>query len=180
VDGALTDLDLVAGCIAGDARAERALFDRHVDQVYRTAFRLTGDHDMASDHTQETFIRAFSRLGQFRGDAPFASWLRTITASVVLNGTRRLEHRARVEHDLETVSSGVDEQASFDLKDRLGTVLGRMSDKLRQVFVMHDLEGYTHGEIARALRIPEGTSKGRLFDARALLRSALSDYSAGK
>jgi RNA polymerase sigma-70 factor (ECF subfamily) len=84
----VTDKQLVARCLAGDRAAERALYDAHVDRVYRLAFRLAGDSDLAQDFTQETFIRAFDRLGQFRGDASLATWLHTIATSVSLNGMR--------------------------------------------------------------------------------------------
>jgi RNA polymerase sigma-70 factor (ECF subfamily) len=82
--------DLIARARAG-SRAERALYDAHVDRVYRLAFRLAGDDALAQDFTQETFIRAFDRLGSFRGDAAFSTWLHTITTTVVLNGLRKVK-----------------------------------------------------------------------------------------
>lgn len=81
---------LVAQARAGDPAAERALFEAHVDRVYRLAFRMTGDTDLAEDRTQETFRRAFAKLEEFRGDAALSTWLHAITTRVVLNGLRKV------------------------------------------------------------------------------------------
>ena len=171
------DAELIARSLRGDPLAERALYDRHVDAVYRTAFRLSGDSDVAADYTQDTFIRAFNHLDQYRGDSPFDSWLRAIAASVALTGERkRARHRGLP--DEETLADPRDQRAAgSDLPDRVATALDRMSEKLRSVFLMHDVEGYTHAEIGAALDIPAGTSKARLSEARIQLRAALSDYS---
>jgi RNA polymerase sigma-70 factor (ECF subfamily) len=173
----VTDQQLVARCLAGDRSAERALYDAHVDRVFRLAYRLAGDSDLAQDFTQETFIRAFDRLGQYRGDASLATWLHTIATSVSLNGMRsvtRLRTRSAPVDELAELPSRHVPQAPHDLRDRLHAAIEGLSAKLRPVFVMHDVEGYTHDEIGAALGIPVGTSKARLFDARAKLRSALA------
>ena len=153
------------------------MYDAHVDRVFRLAYRLAGDSDLAQDFTQETFIRAFDRLGQYRGDASLATWLHTIATSVSLNGMRsvtRLRTRSAPVDELAELPSRQVPQAPHDLRDRLHAAIEGLSAKLRPVFVMHDVEGYTHDEIGAALGIPVGTSKARLFDARAKLRSALA------
>jgi RNA polymerase sigma-70 factor (ECF subfamily) len=175
----VNDHELVARCLAGDRSAERALYDAHVDRVFRLAYRLAGDTDLAQDFTQETFIRAFDRLGQYRGDASLSTWLHTIATSVSLNGMRSVTR-------LRTRSTPIDEAtdlptrgappAPHDLRERLHAAVDALSAKLRPVFVMHDVEGYTHEEIGRVLGIPVGTSKARLFDARAKLRAALAIF----
>ncbi|MES2179334.1 MAG: RNA polymerase sigma factor [Gemmatimonadota bacterium] len=173
----MTDKQLVARCLAGDDKAERALYDAHVERVYRLAYRLAGDADLAQDFTQETFIRAFGRLSQYRGDASLATWLHTIATSVSLNGMRsvtRLRARSTSIDDAgELPATGV-RTAPHDLRERLHASIDALSVKLKPVFVMHDVEGYTHEEIAGTLGIPVGTSKARLFDARAKLRAALA------
>jgi RNA polymerase sigma-70 factor (ECF subfamily) len=162
--------------LAGDARAERELFELHVDSIYRTAFRMSGDPDVAADHTQEVFIKAFANLAQFRGEASLRSWMRAITASVVLNSRRRRETVGRVVIDLEMLHdpgrSAIAERHS--LRDRLQLALERLPRKLRDTLLMHDFEGYTHTEIASALNIPVGTSKARVTDARSRLRKILN------
>jgi RNA polymerase sigma-70 factor (ECF subfamily) len=172
------DRQLVARCIAGDAAAERALYDAHVDRVYRLVHRMAGDPDLASDFTQETFIRAFERLEQFRGDSSLATWLHSIAVSVALNGMRKVKRiRGRTENIDESPMISVEPKGlTPDLKTRLHSAIDALSEKLRSVFIMHDVEGYTHDEIAGSLGIPVGTSKARLFDARAKLRLALAAF----
>jgi RNA polymerase sigma-70 factor (ECF subfamily) len=174
----LSDRQLVDRCLTGDALAERALYDAHVDRIYRLMHRMTGDGDLAADFTQDTFIRAFSRLEQFRGDASLGTWLHSIAVSIALNGMRKVRRiRGRTE-DLEEAAVMAVEPAvgSPDLRTRLFAAIDALSEKLRPVFLMHDVEGYTHDEIAGSLGIPVGTSKARLFDARAKLRLALAAF----
>lgn len=175
----VTDQEIVARCLAGDRSAERALYDAHVDRVFRLAYRLAGDTDLAQDFTQETFIRAFSRLSQYRGDASLSTWLHTIATSVSLNGMRpitRLRGRSAPVEEAAELPSMAAAPSPHDLRERLHAAIDALSPKLRPVFVMHDVEGYTHQEIGRTLSIPTGTSKARLFDARAKLRSALAIF----
>jgi RNA polymerase sigma-70 factor (ECF subfamily) len=179
MDSRLTDRQLVSRCLAGDAIAERELYDAHVDRVYRLAFRMAGDADLASDFTQDTFIRAFERLDQFRGDASLATWMHSITVSVVLNGMRSIKRiRGQTESMDQTSNIAAAEPAGFspDLKARLHAAIDALSERLRPVFLMYDVEGFSHDEIATALEIPVGTSKARLFEARAKLRVALAAF----
>jgi RNA polymerase sigma-70 factor (ECF subfamily) len=179
----VTDKQLVAQCLAGDRSAERALYDAHVDRVYRLAYRLAGDTDLAQDFTQETFIRAFERLGQYRGDASLATWLHTIATSVSLNGMRsvtRIRARSTPIDDVPELPASIASRAPHDLREKLHSSIDALSVKLKPVFVMHDVEGFTHEEIATTLGIPVGTSKARLFDARAKLRSALALFAGDR
>ncbi|MDB4916657.1 MAG: polymerase sigma factor, sigma-70 family [Gemmatimonadetes bacterium] len=182
-DDVVTDQQLVARCLAGDHAAERALYDAHVERVYRLAFRLAGDADLAQDFTQETFIRAFDRLSQYRGDASLATWLHTIATSVSLNGMRsvtRLRNRSASIDDVPELPAAAPRESPHDLREKLHASIDALSVKLRPVFVMHDVEGYTHEEIGLALGIPTGTSKARLFDARAKLRAALAIFAGDR
>ena len=173
----LLDRQLVNRCLAGDTLAERALYDAHVERIYRLMHRMAGDGDLAADLTQETFIRAFDRLEQFRGDPSLATWLHTIAVSVALNGMRKVKRiHARTETIEETVPASEPRGFPSDLRAKLYAAVDALSEKLRPVFLMHDVEGYTHEEIATSLGIPVGTSKARLFDARAKLRLALAAF----
>jgi RNA polymerase sigma-70 factor (ECF subfamily) len=169
---------LIQKVLDGDARAERQLYDAHVDRVYRLAFRMTGDDDLAQDCTQDAFIRAFDRLAEFRGDSAFGTWLHSITTSVVLNTLRKVKRLRSREADLETAERvGKEERrANPDLKAKLTEAIDRLPEKYRLVFVMHDVEGYTHEEIGAALGTKTGTSKAQLFRARAKLRDALAAF----
>jgi RNA polymerase sigma-70 factor (ECF subfamily) len=172
------DTHLVAGVRAGDARAERTFYDRYVDAVYRLAFRMTGDESLAREFTQDTFVRAFDRIEQFRGEAALSTWLRSIATTVVLNGLRKVKRFRTREVALDNAGQigGHARRAEPDLKERLTEAIDDLPDKYRMVFVMHDVEGYTHEEIGAALGLPSGTSKAQLSRARARLREALSDF----
>lgn len=174
----MEERDLISRVLAGDASAERALYDAHVDRVFRLVYRMAGDLDRAQDYTQETFIRAFDRLADFRGEAALSTWLGSIAISVTLNGLRKVRRRNEREVSLDdgVLVGRVTRDAEPDLKVRLSQAIDDLPDGYRAVFVMHDVEGYTHEEIATSLGVHPGTSKAQLFRARARLRAALADF----
>lgn len=177
----VTVSDLVARVLAGDPAAERELYDRYVDRVYRLAYRLTGNADLAADCTQETFIRVFGRLDTFRGEAAVSTWITSIAYSVVYTAMRKNRRRWEQDVGIETAEEQPTEQreADPDLKTSLAREIDRLPTGYRTVFVMHDVEGYTHEEIATSLGIREGTSKAQLSRARAKLRTALAVFARG-
>lgn len=178
IRSAVDDRELIARARARDAAAERLLYDRHVDRVYRLAYRMTGDAEMARDCTQDTFVRAFEKLASFRGDAAFSTWLHAVATSVTLNSLRKVRRLRRYETDLEAseTAAASARSAEPDLKDRLRQAIDALPEGYRTVFVMHELEGFTHDEIAGALGVEVGTSKAQLSRARARLREALADF----
>jgi RNA polymerase sigma-70 factor, ECF subfamily len=173
----VNEAQLIARVIAGDRLAGRALYDTHAPRVYSLAYRLSGDPEKAREVTQDTFIRAFSRLQQFRGDAAFGTWLHRIVVTVVSNA-RRTDIRFGREVALDeasTVEMTVPE-SDPDLKESIARAVDRLSEAYRTTLIMHDIEGYTHAEIAGILGVPEGTSKSRLSAARAQLRQDLAAF----
>ena len=172
------DQELIGRVLAGDPSAERELYDAHVDRVFRLVYRIAGDLDRAQDYTQETFIRAFARLGQFRGEAALSTWIGSIAVSIALNGLRKVRRLTSREVDLDDalMPGRTAPGADPDLKDRLAKAIDDLPEGYRMVFVMHDVEGYTHEEIAGTLGVHTGTSKAQLFRARARLREALADF----
>ncbi|HZE08638.1 MAG TPA: RNA polymerase sigma factor [Gemmatimonadaceae bacterium] len=177
----MNDIQLITRVVAGDAAAERELYETYVDRIYRLTFRLAGDDELARDFTQATFIRAFEKIGSFRGDSSLSTWLHSIGLSVALNGlrkTRRQRNReAPMEEGMTIGTTSI--EAEPDLKERMARAIDSLSEKYRTVFVMHDVEGYTHEEISETMHIPIGTSKSHLFHARAKLRAALADFAPG-
>ena len=175
------DVALVARVRAGEAVAERELFNRYAPGIYRLIYRLTGRAEQAQDWTQDTFIRAFSRLHQYRGEAALATWLRTIAVSVTRNRMdtvlRREQYVAPME-EAESVAS-VEVRSDPDLRERLDAAIAALPAGTRAVYVLHDLEGYTHEEIAQELGITTGGSKSQLFKARAKLRRLLAHLADG-
>ena len=169
---------LVARVRAGDAVAERELYDAHVDRVFRLAYRMAGDETLAQDITQDTFVRAFERLNGFRGESAIATWLYSIATSVALNTLRKVKRlRSRETHLEEGFAvAGSSLRLEPDLAVRLKEAVDNLPEKHRVVFVMHDVEGFKHHEIAEVMGSAVGTSKAQLSRARAQLREALSEF----
>ena len=163
---------------AGDPAAERALYDAHVDRVYRLAYRFAGEDELAREFTQDAFVRAFDRLHTFRGDSALGTWLHAITVSVALSGLKRRKRVQTRETTLDAASdvTGGPRRAEPDLAERMRAAIDALAPGYRAVFLMHDVEGYTHEEIGSALGIEAGTSKAQLSRARAKLRHALADF----
>ncbi len=176
--GRVSERQLVERIVNGDPKAQRELYESNVDRVYRLAYRLAGEDELARDFTQLTFIRAFEKIGDFRFESSLSTWLHTIGVSITLNGLRKIKTARNREAPIEAAASigFIERQAEPDLKARLSAAVDALSEKYRTVFLMHDVEGFTHEEIGAALGIPPGTSKTRLFQGRAKLREALADF----
>ena len=169
---------LVERARRGDASAHRALYDAHVEHIYRLAFRLTGAEHLARDVTQDTFVRAFNSLDGFRGDSAFGTWLHSIAVSLSLNEIRRLKRERTRSAPLEDATMLAESAPRSDplLRERLKEAVNGLPAGCRTVFMMHDAEGYTHEEIAAALGVAVGTSKAQLARARGKLRVALAQF----
>ena len=169
---------LIHRVLRGDRSAARELYDAHVDRVFRLAYRLTGDDDQARELTQDAFIRAFSQLDRFRGEAALATWLYRVTVSVASNSRRKHQRRDR-EIDLSSAAQLAADgppDADPDLREGMAAAIDGLPEIYRTTFVMHDVEGYTHPEIAAVLGVAEGTCKSRLFIARGMLRKVLAPF----
>ena len=162
----------------GDASAHRALYDAHVEQIYRLTFRLTGAEHLARDVTQNTFVRAFASLDGFRGDSAFGTWLHAIAVSLSLNEIRRRKREWARSAPLDDASALTQSESRSDplLREKLMAAVNDLPEGCRTVFMMHDAEGYTHQEIAAALGVAVGTSKAQLARARGKLRVALAMF----
>ena len=178
----VTEPDLIARVLAGDRLAARALYDAHVGRVYRLAFRLTGDSQLAHEVTQDTFVNALKHLDRFRGDAALGTWLHRITVTVALNTMRRVKRRQGREEPIEEADVGGVAAGGMDaegldpiVRERLHRAIDALPEIYRTTLVMHEFEGYSHVEIAEMLGVAVGTCKSRLFIARAQLRAALRD-----
>lgn len=174
----MTEHQLIDRALDGDPVAERALYDRHVERIYRLAYRLSGDDALAQEFTQDTFIRAFERLNQFRRESALATWLYAIGRSVIYNGLRKARRRQARQVGLEELAPLGESptESQPDLKKRLKEAIDGLPQGYRTVFVMHEIEGYTHEEIAETLGVRTGTSKAQLSRARARLRAELAEF----
>lgn len=177
-DGRVSESERIARILAGDQLAARELYDECAPRVYRLAYRLTGDADLARECTQDTFVRAFARLARFRGESAVATWLHRITVTVAADALRRVkrirERETQLDHRL-ALAGGNGDGVDPILRRRLHRAIDRLPEIYRLAVILHDIEGYTHVEIAEMLGVAEGTCKSRLSLARARLRAALSD-----
>lgn len=174
----VTEPELIAKVLGGDRVAARELYDAHAPRVFRLAYRLTGDDDLAREFTQDTFVRAFQQLGRFRGDSALSTWLHRITVTVVANAMRKVKRLREREVDLEDADPIGAEPSRLDpdLRERLARAIDELPEIYRTTLILHDIEGYTHSEISVVLGVAEGTCKSRLSVARSQLRAALSDF----
>jgi len=167
--------DLIACARRGDMGAFEHLYRRHVPHVYAVCLRLTADVRRAEELTQTAFIQLWQKLPLFRGESAFATWLHRLAVNTVLmefRAARRREARVTGAEDpavLETAPLARPAGLRLDLEQAIAA----LPPRARAVFVLHDIEGYTHGEIATLLDLETGTTKAHLHRARHLLQEAL-------
>ena len=171
--------DDVALAARGDRRAFERLYRAHADRVFTLCARMVGERHRAEELTQDVFVRVWEKLGQFRGDSAFGTWLHRMAVNVVLND-RQAERRRRDKHD-----DGIDDMDALSYSDTrplpvpglsidLEAAIATLPPGAKKVFVLHDVEGYTHEEIAGMLGVTSGGCKAQLHRARMLLREALN------
>lgn len=172
---------LVIAARDGDHGAFGELVRRHQNEVYTLALRLTADRELAADVAQEAFVRAWRALGKFRGDARFSTWLHRITVNTGLTMRRRAgRHRADSIDEVmwEPEASGITPEMAgeaTDLRERLVHALSALPAGNRDVVVLKDIHGWSHGEIAEHLGISVTAAKVRLHRGRRVLRDRLFD-----
>ena len=170
-----TDFLTIQRAIEGDERALRALWSQHAPHIDAVVRRLAGDPDLAEDICQEVWIQIFRALPSYRGESQFGTWAHRIAVNRTLNALRRTRRLTKIETDIEEETVSVDhggERAM--LRSVIDAATAKLSPGARTVFVMHDVEGFTHEEIATELGITAGGSKSQLFKARAKLRRLLA------
>ncbi|MDH3270446.1 MAG: sigma-70 family RNA polymerase sigma factor [Gemmatimonadota bacterium] len=159
----------------GDAAAIRALYDRYAPRVYAVVRRIAGDDDLAQDYAQEAWIRAIRALPSFRGDSRFSTWLHRIAVNAALQALRKAETRRKREGPAPDEVPIAPKHRDALLQQRLEDALDGLPQGMRQVLILHDVEGYTHEEIGDVLGVTAGTSKSQLSKARAKMRAMLAD-----
>lgn len=167
------EAERVAAARDGDQVAFAALYRDHVGRVHALCLRLLADRALAEDLTQEAFVKAWHQLGSFRAEARFATWLHRLTVNTVVSYQRRHGPWLSWLRDGPTAPEPTD-PASPAARLDLEAAIARLPVRARQVFVLLDVEGYSHEQAADALGIAVGTSKAQLHRARQLLRETLS------
>jgi len=170
----LEERDLIARAKAGDREAMGELYELHSRRVYTVVRRLVGNDHLAEDLSQEAWVRAFDKLHLFRGDSAFGTWLYRLATNVALNRLRRSSKRSAVETgaDLPRIAKPQDDVVVT--RRVLTAAMDRLPPGYRKVLVLHDVEGWTHEEIAESLDCSPGTSKSQLHKARARMRKLIA------
>ena len=178
-----SDRALTLRASKGDSQAFEELYRRHLRRVYSLCLRMTQNVHEAEDLTQETFIQLFRKVGSFRGDSAFTTWLHRLTVNQVLMHFRRRKARdEKTSEDgeiPEQTDSGTEDSAKMPVVDRiaLGKAIAQLPPGYRAVFILHDVEGHEHEEISRMLGCSVGTSKSQLHKGRMKLRGLLMQHS---
>ena len=169
--------DLVTRCQAGDVDAFAELYARHSARIFSLAARMAGSPDTGEDLLQEIFLQAHRKIGGFKGDAAIGTWLYRLALNHCLDFVRSRQAR------MDKATSTIDDESATAVASRrespgdridLERAIAQLPPGCREVFVLHDVEGYEHGEIARMLGSAEGTSTSQVFKARMKLRALLT------
>lgn len=165
----------IAAATTGDRMAFERLYRAHVDRVYSLCTRMLGDRGLAEEVTQDVFVRVWDKLPGFRGDSAFSTWLHRVAVNVTLSHRKSASVRgARAASDEELATPRYAQHSAVGDRLDLNAAIAGLPRGARTVFVLHDVEGFTHEEIGEQLGITQGGSKAQLHRARMLLRAALS------
>lgn len=172
---------LVALAARGDVGAFEQLYARSAGRVYAVCLRMTGDKQRAKELSHDAFVRAWERLSTFRGEAAFDTWMHRLAVNVVLTATRSERRRSArmvatedqpaIESDLQFSRAAPDVESRIDLERAIAS----LPPRAREVFVLHDVEGYRHDEIADRLELQSGSVRAQLHRARKLIMRMLTD-----
>ncbi|MBI3491503.1 MAG: RNA polymerase sigma factor [Acidobacteria bacterium] len=183
VSAAAADRDhtaLVARCQSGDVEAFETLYRRHAARIYTLACRMAGSVEDGEDLLQEIFLQVHRKLGSFKGEATIGTWLYRLALNHCLDYVRSRQAKMKKQTDT------LDAETSFQPTARRDTpiarldlerAIARLPEGCREAFVLHDVEGFDHKEVANLLGIAEGTSKSQVFKARVKLRTFLRGVS---
>ena len=181
-----TDYELAQRAASGDSSAFEELYTRHGRRVYSLCLRMTANSAEAEDLSQEVFIQLYRKAGSFRGESQFTTWLHRLTVNQVLMHFRRrgvkLEQTTEDGETPAQVVAGTENPSQMPVVDRiaLDRAVGQLPPGYRAVFVLHDVEGHEHEEVARLLGCSVGTSKSQLHKARMRLRQLLKTGKKGR
>ena len=173
----ISESDLIAGCINGDRKMQKELYDRFSAKMFGVCLRYAGNTEEAEDILQEGFIKVFKKIGSYRGEGSFEGWIRRIFVNTAIEQFRRKTYMQpiteREENSVEaTYLSVLDNLAEKDIVK----LVQRLSPGYRTVFNMYVVEGYTHRQIAESLGISEGTSKSQLSRAKIILQDLVKKH----
>lgn len=180
INNAASDHELAKAAAHGDMGAFETLYERHHRRVYSLCLRMVANATEAEDLTQEVFVQLFRKIGSFRGESAFTTWLHRMTVNHVLMHFRkrgvRLEKTTEEGEigELQDIVQSISERPRFIDRIALDKAISELPPGYRSVFVLHDVEGFEHEEVADLLGVSVGTSKSQLHKARMRLRELLN------
>jgi RNA polymerase sigma factor (sigma-70 family) len=169
----MTEAELIKACLAKDRLAQKTLYNRYSRAMYTLAYRITSNFDMADDVLQEAFVKVFCNLDRFRGESTLGAWIKTIVVRTAFSKVRTRKTFEPLENH--HFSEPVDWGHRLDV-EYLEKAIQALPEGYRAVFVLIEVEGYPHKEVAEMLGISIGTSKSQLFYAKKRLREMLKAY----
>lgn len=154
----------------GDRQAYQKLYQAHIGQVYGLCFRLTADHALAEDAAQEVFIQLWRKIGNYKGDSKFTTWLHSVTSNITISYLRKqkgwVQRMFNIENTEAMHETAEGSAGSVDLE----SYILRLPERARVVFVLHAIEGYRHEDIATMTNMAVGSSKAQFHRAKTLLK----------
>jgi RNA polymerase sigma factor (sigma-70 family) len=168
----VNEKELIQGCIAQNRLAQKTFYDRYSRAMYTLAYRLTHNFEVANEVLQDGFLQAFRSMANFRGDSTLGAWLKTIVIRTALKHVKTIKNFDEITPSVSDTL--IDWGETLDA-EYLEKAIQSLPDGFRTVFVLIEIEGYTHKEVAEILGISEGTSKSQLFYAKQRLRKILAE-----
>jgi RNA polymerase sigma factor (sigma-70 family) len=169
-DLSIEELDLLEGCLKNDRLMQKRLYYKYCDAMFTLAYRILNDHDEANDALQDAFLQVFQKIDQFKKQSTLGSWIKTIVIRIAIKHMKSLQ-----------LFDSFQEQHHDSIVLNNNNIDGKILEKLilslpdgyRTIFILAEVEGYKHREIAEMLKISEGTSKSQLFYAKKMLKEIL-------
>ena len=167
-----TEKTIVQGCLEDNRHFQKMLFEKYKDAMYTVVFRILRNEDLAFDAVQEGFIQVFSRISQYRFEGTLGSWIKIIMIRSALMILKHEALKSEIEPDNLNIPIEWDANLTGEVLDK---AIAQLSPGYRSVFLLIEVEGYTHKEVANMLDISEGTSKSQLSRAKVILQQKLKD-----
>ena len=165
-----SERDLIKAVQQGDKKAYQTLYQTYIGQVYGLCFRLTSDKSLAEDAAQEVFIQLWRKMGNYKGDSKFSTWLYTVTSNITISYLRKQRGWVKRMFNIEDSEANFyAAEQSTDLSE-LERHVARLPERARIVFVLHAIEGYRHEDIASMMNMAVGSSKAQFHRAKQLLK----------
>ncbi|MCC2617691.1 RNA polymerase sigma factor [Aestuariibacter halophilus] len=165
-----SERDLIAAVQQGDKNAYHKLYHAYIGQVYGLCYRLAGDRGLAEDAAQEVFIQLWRKIGNFKGDSKFSTWLHSVTSNVCISYIRKQKGWFQRMFNIEDTDAANEVAEPSSAEVCLDDYIQRLPERARMVFVLHAIEGYRHEEIATMLGMAVGSSKAQFHRAKQLLK----------